>query len=875
MEKIINKKVLILLSLLLFLTLFSGCFLFPPTNQAPTITSTQITTATVDELYTYDVDATDLDGDTLTYSLTTNPSGMTIDSTSGLINWTPTSAQIGDHNVTVEVSDGKKSATQSFVIEVIEAEGPGYTPTPSTPPKTYTITASAGPGGSISPSGIVTVNQGSDISFTVTPDTGYQITNVLVDGSSVGAVEEYTFENVKQNHTIQANFSEGVSEPEWLGDPQCIPDTIFTLESTDVRFHILVNKEPDDLASESPVKLFKKDGNTSWVLLDEMFDDGDLDNHGDEIKGDRTYSNIIEFYEEHSKDIPLKIVVTTSDNQQYSVEFSLSVVEDVSEKIIKDTDELSDLAEQKVIEIMQSPPSNLEAVIQMLSDYLAELTYVESCEIFGNTIKITFDTGVLMEIQLINLDEEEPLEGENLSIAQEGSNLSSTKNREAEYIPIPLENQTTGGDGFSDSLSKGVDDYLSSKDVAGFEYIGNQDVLVYDPFYTFWTKWNIDVGSHYQQLLDNSGIDFNIEIYRDYQADIETLRTMVEYGLVIIHTHGSGSTFATGLEANETNKNIYSKEMSKKPREVYISKHLAVSWKWFGLVEVYEDRLGVTVDWFNTSNFIGKLPNSIVFNNSCYNGNENFYNAFDSIGAATYYGHSGTHTRPNAIECTTEVLEGLIGGKTTGEAYVPRSGWEIFGKDNVKIPVFTPFSNGSFEDDFLNWKKEGDGRVIPALAFLKPTEGTKMAIISTGLGYTEKYGAIFQTFTVGNNDTALQFDWNYLSEEFLEWIGSIYQDPFKVTLTKVDDSSTTTLLYKTVDSIAADFGATQEYGGDLIYLSPDIIFDRGDVWMNGWQTFQCDISAFQGNTVTIKFEAEDLGDEIYDTAILLDNIKIY
>jgi hypothetical protein len=196
-------------------------------------------------------------------------------------------------------------------------------------------------------------------------------------------------------------------------------------------------------------------------------------------------------------------------------------------------------------------------------------------------------------------------------------------------------------------------------------------------------------------------------------------------------------------------------------------------------------------------------------------------------------------------------------------------------KDNIKIPETIPFSNGGFEDDFTNWEKEGDGRIIYALSFLEPTEGEKMGIISTGLGYTVKYGSLSQTFKVGDNDTNLRFDWNYISEEFLEWIGSQFQDPFKVTLTKVDDSSTTTLLYKTVDGIAADFGATYENGGDLIYVSPDIVFDRGDVWMTDWQNSTYDISAFQGNDVTITFEAEDLGDEIYDTAILLDDIKVY
>ena len=72
---------------------------------------------------------------------------------------------------------------------------------------TYTITASAGAGGSISPSGAVAVNCGSDQTFTITPDVCYSIADVLVDGVSVGAVSSYTFTNVAANHTIDASFS--------------------------------------------------------------------------------------------------------------------------------------------------------------------------------------------------------------------------------------------------------------------------------------------------------------------------------------------------------------------------------------------------------------------------------------------------------------------------------------------------------------------------------------------------------------------------------------------------------------------------------------------------------------------------------------------
>ncbi|HZK11327.1 MAG TPA: hypothetical protein VFD10_03115 [Atribacterota bacterium] len=66
MKKIINKKVLILISLLLFLPLLTGCFLLPPKNQVPVITSTPINEAIVGQVYTYKVEATDPDGDPLT-----------------------------------------------------------------------------------------------------------------------------------------------------------------------------------------------------------------------------------------------------------------------------------------------------------------------------------------------------------------------------------------------------------------------------------------------------------------------------------------------------------------------------------------------------------------------------------------------------------------------------------------------------------------------------------------------------------------------------------------------------------------------------------------------------------------------------------------
>jgi hypothetical protein len=77
----------------------------------------------------------------------------------------------------------------------------------ATTPTTYTITPSAGSNGSINPSTATTVNSGDNQTFTITADSGYHVSDVLVDDVSVGAVSSYQFTNVTDNHTISATFA--------------------------------------------------------------------------------------------------------------------------------------------------------------------------------------------------------------------------------------------------------------------------------------------------------------------------------------------------------------------------------------------------------------------------------------------------------------------------------------------------------------------------------------------------------------------------------------------------------------------------------------------------------------------------------------------
>ena len=78
---------------------------------------------------------------------------------------------------------------------------PSGTVTPS-----YTVSASAGEGGSVSPSGKTSVDKGDDLTFAITPDEGYVVDDVLVDGVSVGSVTSYTLRDVSKAHTISVSF---------------------------------------------------------------------------------------------------------------------------------------------------------------------------------------------------------------------------------------------------------------------------------------------------------------------------------------------------------------------------------------------------------------------------------------------------------------------------------------------------------------------------------------------------------------------------------------------------------------------------------------------------------------------------------------------
>ena len=111
----------------------------------------------------------------------------------------PTSNRNGEKERICQICQYKETKT-------IPATGSNYS--------YHTIKATSGANGAVSPSGWTSVREGRDQTFTITPDKGYAVAKVLVDGKSVGAVTSYTFKDVTKDHTIEAVFMKSNGNPQ-------------------------------------------------------------------------------------------------------------------------------------------------------------------------------------------------------------------------------------------------------------------------------------------------------------------------------------------------------------------------------------------------------------------------------------------------------------------------------------------------------------------------------------------------------------------------------------------------------------------------------------------------------------------------------------
>ena len=201
-----KKRLLIVILLGVISISLTGCLsmLFPEPNNPSVITPIPDATITVGEDFTYTVEAADPDeGDTLIFSLTTNPyTNMAINPTIGLISWAP--AAVGTFEVTVEVSDGKASDTENFIVTVnLPPVGPsniGLTPLTATVGLEYTGIATATPGDNTTltfslvgaPGNMTIVPVTGAVTWTPAAAGNQAVTVVVTDGAAESGSKSFT-----------------------------------------------------------------------------------------------------------------------------------------------------------------------------------------------------------------------------------------------------------------------------------------------------------------------------------------------------------------------------------------------------------------------------------------------------------------------------------------------------------------------------------------------------------------------------------------------------------------------------------------------------------------------------------------------------------
>jgi len=183
-------------------------------------------------------------------------------------------------------------------------------------------------------------------------------------------------------------------------------------------------------------------------------------------------------------------------------------------------------------------------------------------------------------------------------------------------------------------------------------------------------------------------------------------------------------------------------------------------------------------------------------------------------------------------------------------------------KIGKRIDVFEAFFNGDFEIGDDEWSVKGTCSVKSSLGPIKPVNGNKMMFCSTGPEGDQVAATLNKTLNfVADSDFTIKFYYNFVSEEFPEFVGTEFDDKLTIKLVAPDGSET----ILTQESINAS----------SFFPVSGIDFQGGDdtVGQTGWKPISKTIAVKKG-AGSYKIIIEDAGDDVYDSAVLLDNIRL-
>lgn len=180
-----------------------------------------------------------------------------------------------------------------------------------------------------------------------------------------------------------------------------------------------------------------------------------------------------------------------------------------------------------------------------------------------------------------------------------------------------------------------------------------------------------------------------------------------------------------------------------------------------------------------------------------------------------------------------------------------------------RIDLFEAVFNGSFEEGNLAlWTRYGTASSKKSLGSIVPQDRDRMGSLSTGPAGAQITGTMLQEFTIqpGVTSFPLSFKYAFVTEEYPEWVGTVYDDSLKITLVTPAGNEVTLAEESVNSSSFTAIGGIDFPGGDTT------------VGWTGWHSVSKTV-VVTGGSGSYKIFLEDSGDSIYDTETLIDDIK--